>query len=298
MSLNNYEQTIMTLAEHDNAQLEVVTMGDTTSDQAVVLIHGAVMNYKIMTVFAKYLHDVRLIFINCPGRGESTDLERMSHSLVDYATRINEALVSIVRDTKIQEMAIIGYSMGGLIATKLAGYNTLPIKQLVYLNSAAKIDFKELRISKLLLELVKDMKTDNQDGMIKSIPELVLDQGISKKHQNTFNFTEYFAPVDAMITDLLYTLRSDYLADLDKITEMPDVLFLLGEDDVIFPNKDSKETMEKFEALGANVRSVIYPEVGHLDFLRVLDKPHDGELQSIESNINEWLNLTDSQASS
>ncbi|MCS4487079.1 alpha/beta fold hydrolase [Staphylococcus americanisciuri] len=294
MSLNNYEQTIMTLVDHDNTQLEVVTMGDSKSDRAVVLIHGAIMTYKIMTVFAKYLHGVRLIFINCPGRGESTELDRMSHSLVDYATRINEALVSIVNDAKIQEMAIIGYSMGGLIATKLAAYNTLPIKHLVYLNSAAKIDFKELRISKLLMELVKDMNSDNQDGMIKSIPELILDQGISKKQQNTFNFTEYFAPVDAMVTDLLYTLRSDYLADLDEIAQMPDVLFLLGEDDVIFPNKDSKETMEKFEALGANVRSVIYPEVGHLDFLRVLDKPHDGELRSIESNINEWLSIEES----
>lgn len=289
MSLNNYEQTVMTLKDHDDAQLEIVTMGNTESDKAVVLIHGAVMNYKIMTVFSKYIHDVRLIFINCPGRGESSELARASHSLVDYATRINEALVSIVNEAKIQELAIIGYSMGGLIATKLAGYNTLPLKQLVYLNSAAKIDIKELRISKLLLELVKDMKSDNQDGIVKSIPELVLDQGISKKHENTTNFTDYFAPVDAMVTDLLYTLGSDYLADIDKIVHMPDVLFLLGEDDVIFPNKDSAETLEKFESLGANVRSVIYPEVGHLDFLRVLDKTHDGALQSIESNINEWL---------
>ncbi|RIM15121.1 alpha/beta fold hydrolase [Staphylococcus chromogenes] len=291
MLFNHYEPYTVKLSQHGGDILEMVTIGNHESENVIVLLHGAIMNYKIMTVFAKYLHHAKLIFINSPGRGKSSALTRMDHNLEDYATRINEALQLELAGSQIKRMAMIGYSMGGLIATKIAGYNTLPITHLIYLNSAAKIDYKELRLSKLFYELIKDIKPDQQDGMIKSIPEFILEQGVSKKHNDKFNFTEYLAPVDAMITDLMYTLKADYLEDIDKIEHMPKVLFLLGEDDVIFPNKDSAITVEKFEARNAEVKSIIYPEVGHLDFLRVLDQDAGNNLGSIEYNINMWLNM-------
>lgn len=291
MLFNHYEPYTVKLSQHGDDILEMVTIGNHESENIIVLLHGAIMNYKIMTVFAKYLHHAKLIFINSPGRGKSSALTRMDHNLEDYATRINEALQLELAGSQIKRMAMIGYSMGGLIATKIAGYNTLPITHLIYLNSAAKIDYKELRLSKLFYELIKDIKPDQQDGMIKSIPEFILEQGVSKKHNDKFNFTEYLAPVDAMITDLMYTLKADYLEDIDKIEHMPKVLFLLGEDDVIFPNKDSAITVEKFEARNAEVKSIIYPEVGHLDFLRVLDQDAGNNLGSIEYNINMWLNM-------
>ena len=291
MLFNHYEPYTVKLSQHGDDILEMVTIGNHESENVIVLLHGAIMNYKIMTVFAKYLHHAKLIFINSPGRGKSSALTRMDHNLEDYATRINEALQLELARSQIKRMAMIGYSMGGLIATKIAGYNTLPITHLIYLNSAAKIDYKELRLSKLFYELIKDIKPDQQDGMIKSIPEFILEQGVSKKHNDKFNFTEYLAPVDAMITDLMYTLKADYLEDIDKIEHMPKVLFLLGEDDVIFPNKDSAITVEKFEARNAEVKSIIYPEVGHLDFLRVLDQGAGNNLGSIEHNINMWLNM-------
>ncbi|UXS75811.1 alpha/beta fold hydrolase [Staphylococcus chromogenes] len=291
MLFNHYEPYTVKLSQHGDDILEMVTIGNHESENVIVLLHGAIMNYKIMTVFAKYLHHAKLIFINSPGRGKSSALTRMDHNLEDYATRINEALQLELAGSQIKRLAMIGYSMGGLIATKIAGYNTLPITHLIYLNSAAKIDYKELRLSKLFYELIKDIKPDQQDGMIKSIPEFILEQGVSKKHNDKFNFTEYLAPVDAMITDLMYTLKADYLEDIDKIEHMPKVLFLLGEDDVIFPNKDSAITVEKFEARNAEVKSIIYPEVGHLDFLRVLDQGTGNNLGSIEYNINMWLNM-------
>ncbi|PTG08179.1 alpha/beta hydrolase [Staphylococcus chromogenes] len=291
MLFNHYEPYTVKLSQHGDDILEMVTIGNHESENVIVLLHGAIMNYKIMTVFAKYLHHAKLIFINSPGRGKSSALTRMDHNLEDYATRINEALQLELAGSQIKRMAMIGYSMGGLIATKIAGYNTLPITHLIYLNSAAKIDYKELRLSKLFYELIKDIKPDQQDGMIKSIPEFILEQGVSKKHNDKFNFTEYLAPVDAMITDLMYTLKADYLEDIDKIEHMPKVLFLLGEDDVVFPNKDSAITVEKFEARNAEVKSIIYPEVGHLDFLRVLDQGSGNNLGSIEYNINMWLNM-------
>ncbi|PNZ38826.1 alpha/beta hydrolase [Staphylococcus lutrae] len=280
---------IKTLRHAEAAQLEIVTMGDPHADKAIVLLHGAIMNYKIMTIFAKYFDEAQLIFINAPGRGESSSIERNDYDLSEYALRMNEVLVEWVETSQIQEMSMIGYSMGGLIATKLASYNQLPIKKLIYLNSAAKIDYKELRFSKLLYELMKDVKPGDQGTMGQSIPNFILGQGVSKKHHDTFNFTQYLAPLETMVTDLMYTLRADYLADIQRIEHLPDVLFLLGEDDVIFPNKDSQLTYETYEALGAKVKAIVYPEVGHLDFLRVLDQTNDPHQGSIVYHIHRWL---------
>lgn len=162
MLFNHYEPYTVKLSQHGDDILEMVTIGNHESENVIVLLHGAIMNYKIMTVFAKYLHHAKLIFINSPGRGKSSALTRMDHNLEDYATRINEALQLELAGSQIKRMAMIGYSMGGLIATKIAGYNTLPITHLIYLNSAAKIDYKELRLSKLFYELIKDIKPINK----------------------------------------------------------------------------------------------------------------------------------------
>ena len=63
----------------------------------------------------------------------------MTHTLDDYAARIYDVLTQIVKEQQIKELSIVGYSMGGMIATRLLKYNTLPVSHLIYLHSAAKI---------------------------------------------------------------------------------------------------------------------------------------------------------------
>ena len=79
-----------------------------------------------------------MIFINCPSRGKSSNIDRNNHTLDDYSERIEDVLEQIVSSQHLEKVMVIGYSMGGMIGTRLLKFNTLPISHLVYL-SAAKI---------------------------------------------------------------------------------------------------------------------------------------------------------------
>ena len=68
-----------------------------------------------MTMFEPYFRDYKLIFINCPSRGKSSDLDRDTHTLDDYAARIYDVLTQIVKEQQIKELSIVGYSMGGML---------------------------------------------------------------------------------------------------------------------------------------------------------------------------------------
>ena len=41
-----------------------ITNGDSQADDVIVFIHGALLTYKIMTMFEPYFRDYKLIFIN------------------------------------------------------------------------------------------------------------------------------------------------------------------------------------------------------------------------------------------
>ena len=60
-------------------------------------------------------------------RGKSSDLDRDTHTLDDYSERIYDVLTQVVEEQQIHELSIVGYSMGGMIATRLLKYNTLPL---------------------------------------------------------------------------------------------------------------------------------------------------------------------------
>ena len=47
--------------------------------------------------------------------------------------------------------------MGGMIATRLLKYNTLPITHMIYLHSAAKITPDASMLARLLQEIVKEI---------------------------------------------------------------------------------------------------------------------------------------------
>lgn len=70
---------------------------------------------------------------------QSSNIDRNNHTLDDYSERIEDVLEQIVSSQHLEKVMVIGYSMGGMIGTRLLKFNTLPISHLVYLSSAAKI---------------------------------------------------------------------------------------------------------------------------------------------------------------
>ena len=76
MIKQNFTTKVYPLKQFEGEYSEVAYAGDSQADDVIVFIHGALLTYKIMTMFEPYFRDYKLIFINCPSRGRSSDLDR------------------------------------------------------------------------------------------------------------------------------------------------------------------------------------------------------------------------------
>lgn len=125
MNKQNFKTQLYQLNNYENEQSEVIYAGNPNSKEAIVFIHGALLTYKIMTMFEPYMREYKLIFINCTSRGKSSEIERDNHTLDDYSERVYDVLSQIVIEQQLSEIKVVGYSMGGMIATRLLKFNTL-----------------------------------------------------------------------------------------------------------------------------------------------------------------------------
>ena len=135
----NFKSQRYELKQFKGEHIEVAFAGNRDADKT----------YRIMLLFEPYFRDNNLIFVNCPSRGESSNIVREQHTLDDYSERINDVLSQVIETYGIKNLVIIGYSMGGMIGTRLLKFNTLPISHLVYLNSAARITPNQSMLSRL-----------------------------------------------------------------------------------------------------------------------------------------------------
>ena len=114
------------------------------------------------------------IFVNCPSRGKSSNIVREQHTLDDYSERINDVLSQVIETYGIKNLVIIGYSMGGMIGTRLLKFNTLPISHLVYLNSAARITPNQSMLSRLFTSNSKRDHFKDEIIAFKNLPQYIL----------------------------------------------------------------------------------------------------------------------------
>lgn len=288
MIKQNFKSQRYELKQFKGEHIEVAFAGNMNADRTIVFIHGAMMTYRIMLLFEPYFRENNLIFVNCPSRGESSNIVREQHTLDDYSERINDVLSQVIETYGIKNLIIIGYSMGGMIGTRLLKFNTLPISHLVYLNSAARITPNQSMLSRLF---TSNSKRDHfKDEMIafKNLPQYILKKSFHNKNNSIRNLFSYIAPIKTIITDIIYSTNADYLPDIEEIEQFPKLLFISGEDDEIIPYTDSQETMKMYKKYGGEVNEVIYSGIGHIDFPAVLDNLPNGTIGVID-HIKQWI---------
>ena len=283
MNKQNFKTQLYQLNNYENEQSEVIYGGNPNSKEVIVFIHGALLTYKIMTMFEPYMREYKLIFINCPSRGKSSEIERDNHTLDDYSERVYDVLSQIVTEQQLSEITVVGYSMGGMIATRLLKFNTLPISHLIYLNSAAKITPDGSMLARLF---TSDSK--REINAVKNLPQYILDKTIFAQKENAIELFQFVAPIKTIITDILYTINADYLPDIEEIETFPKILFMSGKEDQIIPYTDSQATLEQFKAYGGTTKEIVYEGIGHLDFPSVLETKPDQELGVVD-HIKQWI---------
>lgn len=288
MNKQNFKTQLYQLNNYENEQSEVIYAGNPNSKEVIVFIHGALLTYKIMTMFEPYLREYKLIFINCPSRGKSSEIERDNHTLDDYSERVYDVLSQIVTEQHLSEIKVVGYSMGGMIATRLLKFNTLPISHLIYLNSAAKITPDGSMLARLFTsDSKRDILKDEIDA-VKNLPQYILDKTIFAQKENAIELFQFVAPIKTIITDILYTINADYLPDIEDIETFPKILFMSGKEDQIIPYTDSQATLEQFKIYGGTTKEIVYEGIGHLDFPSVLETKSDQELGVVD-HIKQWI---------
>lgn len=288
MNKQNFKTQLYQLNNYENEQSEVIYAGNPNSKEVIVFIHGALLTYKIMTMFEPYMREYKLIFINCPSRGKSSEIERDNHTLDDYSERVYDVLSQIVTEQHLSEIKVVGYSMGGMIATRLLKFNILPISHLIYLNSAAKITPDGSMLARLFTsDSKRDILKDEFDA-VKNLPQYILDKTIFAQKENAIELFQFVAPIKTIITDVLYTINADYLPDIEDIETFPKILFMSGKEDQIIPYTDSQATLEQFKIYGGTTKEIVYEGIGHLDFPSVLETKSDQELGVVD-HIKQWI---------
>lgn len=288
MNKQNFKTQLYQLNNYENEQSEVIYAGNPNSKEVIVFIHGALLTYKIMTMFEPYMREYKLIFINCPSRDKSSEIERDNHTLDDYSERVYDVLSQIVTEQHLSEIKVVGYSMGGMIATRLLKFNTLPISHLIYLNSAAKITPDGSMLARLFTsDSKRDILKDEIDA-VKNLPQYILDKTIFAQKENAIELFQFVAPIKTIITDIVYTINADYLPDIEDIETFPKILFMSGKEDQIIPYTDSQATLEQFKIYGGTTKEIVYEGIGHLDFPSVLETKSDQELGVVD-HIKQWI---------
>lgn len=97
-----------------------------------------------------------------------------------------------------------------------------------------------------------------------------------------------FSTSKTILTDIEYSIKADYLPDIEEIEQFPKLLFISGEDDEIIPYTDSHETLLKYQEFGGTAVEVVYPGIGHLDFPTVLESQED-DTKGIVDQIKAWV---------
>lgn len=120
----------------DGAQIAWREAGDTSSDFALVMLHGissGAASWLGVAQDLQQLHPgVRVLAWDAPGYGASTPLAAAAPSDADYAARVQQSLTAL----GVQRCVLVGHSLGALMAARLAVDMPALVQQLVLISPA------------------------------------------------------------------------------------------------------------------------------------------------------------------
>ena len=88
---------------------------------------------------------------------------------------------------------VIGYSMGGMIGTRLLKFNTLPISHLVYLSSAAKITPNTSMLARLFSTDSKRDHFKDEITAIKNFATIYFKKTVYARKENGLDILSFVA---------------------------------------------------------------------------------------------------------
>jgi len=226
----------------------------------IVLLHGWGMNADVWEgILPALTKQFRVTLLDLPGHGRSLD-SLADYSLKNLATTINAFIP--------QNAILVGWSLGGMIATQLTVNNPNNIRKLVLVASAPQFVRDDTWPDGTDAEVLDSFARDLKQNYPQTIKRFIAIQAMGSEHAREQQHIlrervfRHGNPQPAALEAGLAILRHTNLRpELAKIT-CP-TLLISGEHDALFRPGAAKKT----QSMMTNARLSIIPGAGHAPFL-------------------------------
>lgn len=255
--------------------------------KTVVLLHGKNFNGYYFQSTIKSLNDngYRVIVPDQIGFGKSSKPEGYQYSFQALA----ENTIGILDDLKIESVALLGHSMGGMLAVRIAVDYPARVEKLILENPIGLEDYRLFSPYQNIDKLYKNELSNSYEGYKKYQLDFYYDGKWKKVYEpwlnllsgwtlhKDFHITAYQA---ALTTDMIYT--QPVVGDFHKIS-MPTLLIIGTRDRTAIGKanapKDLQPLMGQYQNLGKETQKKIKGSqlvelagVGHLPHIEVFEK--------------------------
>lgn len=266
--------------------MDVAPKDTSSPDKTIMLLHGknfcGVTWTDTINVLRK--QGYRVIVPDQIGFCKSDKPEAYQFSLQQLALNTKSILDSL----GIQELAVMGHSMGGMLATRFTLMYSSNVTQLILVNPIGLEDWKAKGVPYLSIDDIYQVESASNYTSIRGYEQVTYYVNTWKPKYDTWvnmllkvydgPLGDTYAFDQALVTDMVYTqpvvyefpLLSDkkvllIIGDQDntaigKLWSPPDVQAKLGH----YPQL-AKETAQ---AIGPNCTLVEYPDLGHAPFIQ------------------------------
>lgn len=264
---------------------ESIFYRDSGAGEVLVLLHGNMTSSFHLINFIQSLPDnIRVIAPDMRGFGQSSYL-RSINSLTELSNDLNELL----KQLNINHYAIAGWSMGGGIAMQHAIDYKDNVTKLMLISSVATTGYP-LKGNAGQGEYLTSKQAIAEDPMLAPVINAFSEQNtafiqavwdMAVYNHKKPNETEYPALLEDVLTqvninDIYYALSYFNITDthngiikgsnLINNIEAP-VLILHGEDDLVIPLINARQTQDLLLTLNKSVEIYTYPDSGHSLFI-------------------------------
>lgn len=199
-------------------------------NSTVVLLHGFLEDLSMWDDISKELSNHhRVIRVDLPGHGASENL-----SNVHEMPLIAEAILSVIDKEQLEEIKLVGHSMGGYIALSIVEIKPNLVKKIILLNSKASADNEQKKEDRL--RAIEALKLSKTQFINTAIPNLFAEQSRVQLSSEIVYAKEVAHKTSAKgISAALLGMRvRNEMITWVKENETP-VVYISGEEDPIMP---------------------------------------------------------------
>jgi pimeloyl-ACP methyl ester carboxylesterase len=244
--------------------LIVIHYSDTGSGQPIVLLHGLGLNSAFWSSTIAQLPAQRCIAVDLPGHGASKHVP-CNGSMTAYA----HAVRGLLEKLQLQDVTLVGHSMGGQIGIILALQLPALISKLVLVSAAGIETFTASESAQLKSATSALYRNPISDDLLQHTYAHINPQVralLTHEHvtQQRDNFQQFSTLVSNSIAGMLNEPVSSFL---DKITQP--VLCIYGQLDMAIPNRylhpqlTIQQIAQSARAKILHCETVIFPSAGH-----------------------------------